>query len=281
MEPDPPRSRGARAAAEAALVRVVHHYGTRPEFVLIGGLVPDLLCAASPYEHAGTTDIDVQVDLEIQAGTVNAARLERALMNAEFTPDGPYGWRWISGNPPRTLIKFELLADSPTDPAGATLTFDDCEHLAAANLRGTGLAAKDTLVRTLAAKIGGTQHTAEITVTGLAGFLLAKVAAARSRRKPKDWYDIAFVLLHNDQGGPSAAAQAVRDRFGGDLGSEIRLALTDLQGNFANPSAQGSAAYASQFLLDHPDADAAMTRVDAVVAVEAFCQGLELREDIH
>lgn len=31
-----PRSRIARAAAEAALVRVVHHYGGRPEFVVLG-----------------------------------------------------------------------------------------------------------------------------------------------------------------------------------------------------------------------------------------------------
>lgn len=37
-EPDPDRSTAARRAAELALVRVCHHYGARPEFVLIGGL---------------------------------------------------------------------------------------------------------------------------------------------------------------------------------------------------------------------------------------------------
>jgi hypothetical protein len=37
---------------------------------------------------------------------------------------------------------------------------------------------------------------AEINVTGLAGFLLAKMAAAHGRLKAKDWYDIAFVLLN-------------------------------------------------------------------------------------
>lgn len=35
------RSRVARAAAERALVRVVHHYGERPEFVVLGGLMPE------------------------------------------------------------------------------------------------------------------------------------------------------------------------------------------------------------------------------------------------
>lgn len=63
MREEPERSRRARAAAEAALVRVVHHYGDRPEFVALGGLVPELLCSKSEYDHAGTTDVDVQVDL--------------------------------------------------------------------------------------------------------------------------------------------------------------------------------------------------------------------------
>jgi hypothetical protein len=62
----------------------VHHYGSRPEFVVFGGLVLELLCASSESRHGGTTDVDVQVDLEIAVGSVNTARLERALRNAEF-----------------------------------------------------------------------------------------------------------------------------------------------------------------------------------------------------
>jgi hypothetical protein len=70
----PPRSRTARHAAETALVRVVHHYGDTPEFVLLGGLVPPLLCSRSGVLHAGTTDVDVQVNLEIAAGAVNVVQ---------------------------------------------------------------------------------------------------------------------------------------------------------------------------------------------------------------
>lgn len=77
-------------------MRVIHEYGTRPEFVLIGGLVPDMLCATSPYLHAGTTDIDVQVDLEIHAGSGNTSRLEGALIGAGFTPEGRHAWRWVA-----------------------------------------------------------------------------------------------------------------------------------------------------------------------------------------
>jgi hypothetical protein len=147
---DPARSRTARTAAELALVRVADFYGGRPEFVLLGGLVPAILCAASGTRHAGTTDVDVQVDLEISAGSVNAARLEHALRRADFRPDGTSIWRWkSSGGPQGAIVKFELLADLDTHPAGATIRFNHCDELGAANLRGTGFAARDREVRVI------------------------------------------------------------------------------------------------------------------------------------
>jgi len=268
---EPPRSRAAREAAERALVRVVHHYGARPEFVVLGGLVPELLCSGSGFQHAGTTDVDVQVDLEIACGSVNTQRLERALRNAEFVPDGEYVWRWrAEGTSATAIVKFELLADLETAPAGSSVRFDGCESLGAANLRGTGFASRDATIRQLRARIGGVEHVAEVHVAGLAGFLLAKCAAAYSRRTQKDWYDLAFVLLHNDAGGPEAAARAVLDRFGGQLGS-IRTALADLAANFANPEAQGPRAYARQMAIDHPEVEPATALADAVVSVDAFC----------
>lgn len=273
VEYDAPRSRVARAAAEAALVRVVHQYGERPEFVVLGGLVPELLCSASPFVHSGTTDVDVQVDLEIAAGAVHTARLERALRNADFEPDADRSWQWMAqGLGTKVIVRFELLADLDDVPQGATVTFDECDHLGAANLRGTGYAARDVEVRTLTSNTGGILHTTEVNISGLAGFLLAKTAAAHSRRKPKDWYDIAFVLLHNDAGGPDAAAALVLDRFGDDLTGSIRTAIQDLRANFADPGSQGPVAYTEQMHLDHPELDRRTLAADAVVAVDRFCE---------
>jgi hypothetical protein len=147
---DEERSRPARRAAERALIRVVHHYGARPEFVVLGGLVPDLLCSASNQLHAGTTDVDVQVDMEIACGAVNTRRLEDALRNAEFEPDGEREWRWVTDGPgPKSVVEFELLADLDDQPAQVTISFDGCERLGAVNLRGTGFATRDHEVRIL------------------------------------------------------------------------------------------------------------------------------------
>jgi hypothetical protein len=270
MPDEAPRSRAAREAAERALIRVVHHYGSRPEFVVLGGLVPELLCSDSSFQHAGTTDVDVQVDLEIACGSVNTTRLERALLNAEFEPDAQRIWRWAAEGPrPRTIVKFELLADLDDVAADATVNFDGCDHLGAVNLRGTGFASRDIEVRMLRSRVGGVEQFAEVNVSGLAGFLLAKCAAARSRRKPKDWYDIAFVLLHNDEGGPEDAAQAVLDRFGDELGT-VRTSLDDLLANFATPETQGPRAYAEQMMIDHPELDRTALLADALIAVETF-----------
>jgi hypothetical protein len=273
MSYEAPRSRAARLAAEQALVRIVHHYGARPEFVLLGGLMPELLCSRSSFRHAGTTDVDVQVDLEIAYGAVNAARLERALRNAEFEPDAHKAWRWTTyadGSRAATVVKFELLADRDDAPAEATLNFDSCDALGAVNLRGTGFASRDIVVHELTARVGDLVRRVEINVTGLAGFLLAKTAAAYARRKPKDWYDIAFVLLHNDAGGPEAAARAVLDRFGTELVGAARTALEDLVANFAMPGAQGPQSYAGQMHIDHPELDYTTLAADAVVAVRAY-----------
>ena len=149
----PPRSRAARETAEAALLHIVRHYGERPEFVV--GLVPELLCAGSAFQHAGTTDVDVQVDPEIACGAVNAVRLERALRNAGFVPERGRPWRWSTGrNSAAAVVKFELLADLRDEPAETTVTFDACENPGALNLRGTGFAARDVEVRELHARRG-------------------------------------------------------------------------------------------------------------------------------
>lgn len=269
-----PRSRQARAAAEQALVRVVHHYGTTPEFVVLGGLVPELLCSGSGQQHAGTTDIDVQVNLEIECGEVNTKRLEGALKKAGFEPDNEEVWRWrVLTEKTRAVVKFELFADRDDEPASKNISFENCEQLGALNLRGTRYAVEDIEVRTLTASVDGKDMSVEINVTGVAGFLLAKCAAARARQLPKDWYDIAFVLLHNDLGGTVQAANAVIEKFGKNL-KAMETPLAELAANFAGEQSQGPAAYADQMMQDDPGLDIKMLKAIAITAVNEFCEAV-------
>lgn len=272
-DPDESRSRVARAAAERALVRVVHHYGERPEFVVLGGLIPQLLCSSAEVPHAGTTDIDVQANLEIAGGAVNTSRLEEALRNAEFAPDEENVWRWRTEGDDRALVKFEILADLDDQPTGRTVRFDDCKFLGAANLRGTGVASDDIVVTQLSAKGGGVWQTVGVNTTGIAGFLLAKVAAAHGRRAPKDFYDIAYVLLHNDLGGHEAATEQVIKKLSHRLAS-LRTAIVELAAAFEQPTYEGPRAYADQVILNTSGMEEAAAAADAVTVVSYFCERL-------
>ena len=235
--------------------------------------MPELLCANSAYQHAGTTDVDVQVNLEIASGAVNVTRLEQALQNAGFVPEDGRIWRWVADGPfAETIVKFELLADLQDQQEGVTVLFDGCENLGAVNLRGTRYVTRDFKVLDLTARISGVTYNTQVNVAGLAGFLFAKVAAAYTRRMAKDWYDIAFVLLHNDAGGPAAATLA-RHRFADELPG-LQTALDDLRANFCAPHNQGSRAYATQMRVDHPTLDPLTLGADAVLAVREFNQTL-------
>ena len=273
-ESTPERSREGRDAAERALVRIVRHYGGRPEFVLVGGLVPELLCSNSEFLHAGTLDVDVQVNPEIASGAVNAVRLERALLNGGLLPEPTRKWRWGTDRSlVEPVIKFDLLADLQNQPAGSTIEFDECHSLGAVNLRGTRFASSDFERHRIRAEIDGRIEYVEVNVASLSGFLLAKIAAAFSRRSSKDWYDIAFVLLHNNFGDPEASAKLVKDRFA-DRVNAIRTALLDLRANFADPYAQGSQAYVRQMLRLNSTLDATDLATQAVLAVEVFYREL-------
>lgn len=278
MVSDPVRSRQARQLAERALVRLVVAYGEIPEFVLLGGLVPDLLCGQAADRHVGTTDVDVQVDLEIQGGSVNAVRLEATLHKAGFIPDNERVWRWRDQVAPAMVVKIEFLADLEDVPNQTTISFDDCQSFGAVNLRGTGFASQDWDLRTITADLGHGATPVELRVATLPAYLLAKVHAARGRGLEKDWYDVAYVLLHNDDGGPVAAAQRVRDRFDAALTGLTETALRELTANFTNTDAQGSVAYAATMLGLHPELDYDILANDAVAAVTDFIATLGIEE---
>jgi len=264
------RSRQSRALAENALVRLVHAYGEIPEFVLLGGLVPDLLCSSAPRSHVGTTDVDVQVDLEIQSGLGNGQRLERALIECQFTPDRERIWRWQDESAPHLVIKVEFFADLSSVADRATVSFDGCESLGAVNLRGTGFAARDWSLHALTTDVEGTSTSVQIRVATLPAYVLAKVHAAHGRGLQKDWYDLAYVLLHNDAGGPMSAADLVVQHFSDSLSGATATALHEFNANFAESSAQGALAYAGTMVALHPDLDGEIAANDAVAAVAAF-----------
>lgn len=205
-----PRSRTTRQLAESALVRLLDAADPahRSELVLVGGLVPEYLARTAPVEHQGTTDVDVvlSVGFVYDRDELDFGWLERALEMAGFRVDPRQGggWRWLTtveGVP----VKLELLCDVPGDPSNQVVSLPGCRHASAVNLQGPGAALQDAVTRTLSTH----QGPRVITTAGLGGYVLSKASAAASRAQDRDFYDLAYVLIHNDLGGPGPAAEAV------------------------------------------------------------------------
>jgi hypothetical protein len=114
----------------------------------------------------------------------------------------------------------------------------------------------------------------------LGGYLLSKLVTARTRGAEKDFYDLAYVLLHNRAGGPRQAAAVLLDGHLHNSLPTLRSTLLEIRERFRIPNAVGPEGFASQSLLLDPELDESELRADAVAAVTEFLDGVEagLRE---
>lgn len=274
------RSAETRARAERALVWLLYELREEEPFLIVlGGLVPAVLAGdvgGVIPEHLGTTDVDVllitHVNLNADFGGV-----ERALERMEFRPDKRQdGWRWggpIDGLP----VRIEFLCDLSEYREGESVRPPGCHYLAAANLRGTGYVARDFEWRELSGRLAdGAEVRVRVRLAGLEGYLLSKCVAVRTRAAAKDYYDFAYVLLHNRAGGPEEAATRLEDGQLADALGALRCTFLEVCERYRRPADIGPESYAQQAVQVNPEADKALLRADAVDAVQRFVTALGL-----
>ncbi len=274
------RSPEARARAESALVRLLHEIGDEAPFlVVLGGLVPAVLARDTRGvipEHLGTTDVDVllvsHIDPDADLGVV-----ERALEALQFEPDPAQdGWRW-QGSIDSTPVRIEFLCDLSQYREGESVRPNGSRHLGAANLRGTGYVAHDFQWEEITGELAnGTEAQVSVRFAGLQGYLLSKCVALRSRAATKDYYDLAYVLLHNRAGGPEDAAQALRDGQLSNALDPLKSTFLEVRERYRSPSDIGPRSYAEQAIQVDPQTPEIELRVDAVDAVQRFFTALGL-----
>lgn len=176
------------------------------EVTVIGGLTVDYLAEAGDAPHQGTVDVDLHVELGLvfDRDESDLSWLEHALDRAGFAPIGSAGWRWrmeVGGTP----VVLDLLCDVP-DHLDQEIALPGCTRAGAMNLPGPRAAALDAVERAIGA--GSGRESVTVRFAGLGGYVLAKASAVHHRGKDKDLYDLAFMLLHNQRGGPVEAGRA-------------------------------------------------------------------------
>ena len=271
---DEERSPAARARAERALCTLVAHIADDDvPLIVLGGLMPEILTEGRETRplHLGTSDVDMLLIAHLEQSE-GLTRIEAALEAAGFSEQpGGNGWQW-RGVVDGFAVKLEFLCDLDTEREGI-VAIPGCRLLRANNLRGTGYVAADWTVRELNADLPGLgPTTVRVRFAGLEGYLLTKCVAVRHRGKDKDHYDLAFVLIHNRAGGPSAAARQLLDGKLTDRLPALRSTFLEVRERFYSVNSPGPKGFAAESSRADPSAPEGENRALAVAAVNEFIE---------
>lgn len=248
---------GVSGAILGEAAHLLRHLGFAAEHaILIGGLVPGLLVlnpGPGRPVHVGTTDLDFCLTVALVEGdTAEYERIESALKNAGYEPtDDTYCWKRGSG----LGLKVEFFCPASDDrPAGQLFRPKASEEPVAKHNMGSRLSAialaagaaiaEDVQVVELDVDLpdGAGRIHQQFRISGIVGFIVAKVGALAGRDKPKDAYDIVW-LLEAWPGGPEGAAASVQESPLCER-PDVQTALQRLTLEFADIGRVGSRSYA-------------------------------------
>lgn len=278
---------------ERTLVTLLRGLGPwKTGIYVIGGLVPRYLISPASGAlippHAGTTDVDIVLDLGLLS-SINAYRtLEQNLKNlgcVRGTNEGGQAQHhsWRKPIDPTVTIIVDLLCDIQADQDVRIVKLPRERRLSALQIPGAHLVVADHVEVALTAEMLEDRGvvTETIRVANIMPFIVLKALAFRDRLEEKDAYDLVYCLRYYQKGPSSVArvfAHAIRT-----MPDEILLQETVeiLRQHFVADDhipgyrKDGPVNYA-RFCTDPGRSDLdARNRRDAAATIEAFLHHLE------
>jgi len=255
---------------------------------IVGGAVPSLLAGGTPrgiYPHVGTADLDFHLSLHLLDG--ETADYYQAIIHGlrslglrtDLAGGREVKWRWV-GQYRNARLQVEFLcpmrdrAGRPEKPAAGTpaeANIGPAGEITALAVGYGHLVPSDTVVveRRVSTSRGMLGY--QFPVAGVASWLCLKADAIMRRDKPKDAYDVVWLI---DALGPSKAAARIAESplLDGDLAADVLGQLTRLiLDQFRDTDAAGPGMYAS--FLGAGDGDAERRHAHGTMAA----LGKELR----
>lgn len=255
----------------------------RDKVCLVGGLVPLYLVQGDGYAqpaHVGSTDVDVALRLAVEAEDLGAyATLETNLKRNGFSRVDGSSWRWaadVDGD----VVVLEFLGDMGDVKPGTVFRPKVAPPAGAGGVgllcvRGLELAFRDSITITRDLQLlDGAYSAVDFRVANLTPFVALKADAYLDRRKPKDAYDLVYVLRWW-KGGPEAAAAAVA---ASPVASDpfLASAVSRVAGDFSEANRVGAVDYASLAAPSGTAAEMAQARNEAVLVIQQFVGKLGL-----
>ncbi len=249
--------------------RILGEY--RSGIVVVGGWVPELLFG----DHIGTTDVDLALNHQV-IGEPGYVEIGEALRSnhyeADRDPNKPH--RHHRRLDERMSVPLDLLSGQYGGRSRKKHEHQRVQTVRPRMARGCDLAFEFFEVVTLEGPLpDGALYRTDIRVAGVSAFLVMKANALNGRDKPKDAYDIGFVLSRCP-GGELGAADAVRGHLSHGLVSEgMRL----LDSAFASTEHVGPRRAAAFEEVDDA-ADNALVKQRAFQQVDLFLRSLGIRK---
>ncbi|WP_141881758.1 hypothetical protein [Homoserinimonas aerilata] len=240
---------------------------------VIGGMVPATLTTRSVVPHQGTIDVDILLELGpfFDRDELDFGWLEDALVDSGFISlSGSGGWQWEVRIDELSVI-LEFICDVPDGP-GLPLRLPGTRNVSALNFAGPGPAAHDAIELEIRSALG-----APITArfAGLGGYLLAKATAVVSRALEKDFYDLAFVVLRNDNGGPMAAGRAAAAAVPANPLHDFADIVRQATAKYMSAESEGPLGFVASSLAAGDPTPSEILAQDAVTAMMQFGAAFE------
>ncbi len=235
-------------------------FGDR-HLAIIGGAVPSLLMPSPPPgldRHVGTGDLDFHLSLQLMDG--ETAEYYQAIVDGlrglGLRPDQakgkPMTWRW-TGTYREVCLQVEFLCparnrsgrpEAPASETPAEVNVGPQGEISALAVGYGHLVVDDTIRVERRVTVSGGDLSFEFPIAGLASWLCLKTDAIMRRDKPKDAYDVVWLL---DALSPAEVARRVlaSPLIAGEFIEELRGQMKRLiQDQFQGTDSIGPRSYA-------------------------------------
>jgi hypothetical protein len=270
---------------ERTLVTLLRGLGPwKAGIYLTGGLVPRYLIhrpdddEQTPPPHAGTTDVDLILDLDVLVTVEAYRRLEQNLRSLGFVrgtnDEGQtqhFSWRKSVGGGMTVVV--DLLCDADPSEGGRVAPLPGERRLSALKIPGAHLVARDHITVDITAELLDERGiaTEAVRVANVVPFVVLKALA----------YDLIYCLMHYGDGPMDVAAQFADriERWTDEplLSRALEILRTRFATDERTPGARkdGPISYA-RFLADPGRRDLdARHRQDAAAVIDLFVRTLE------
>ena len=246
------------------------------EITIVGGLVPSLIIDQENLpegadRHPGTMDLDLALQLAVLEESGYKEISER-LREAGFEPDrsnaaNPTVQRWVVGGGDNGRVTVDFLIPPVDGSRRSSQIFHLEGDFGAIVSPGLDLAFEDRMIRRLdGSNLRGDLLTRDVWVCGPGALVVLKALACRGREKPKDAYDL-FYVLRNYGTGPAEVAERLRPYM---EHTAVGRAREILASDFADERRTGPRRVARFLGTDDDDA----LKAEVVAFVSAFLDAL-------